>query len=334
MQRSRLPAAGLLVLVFSAPPAWADAAPADPATAATPPAPTTPANGPEQAKAAKASGIEVTWDKDPYYSDVDVNIPLTDTPIPTIKSDSEAVIYRDLIVGSLVPRYMLLEASAYPMPILGTYIKSHSPWLYQQGEISRTGVNLIESATAGFQEPWAMSAFFGNIANLQRPGEDQPGTNNLGYTGYLFSVGAQHIKDNVLIQDKWYEVEWKIKGDLNDKQEKLSWSFRVGGKFNANPYVTDVMYLGIHRNNLDFNQPFLSWLKNSDVDVQLSFNQHGGQVVREEVVVGKKYPFPKQGFSLTMDMGFIWDSPDEYSGPLRTETKSQLTLVLRPGLEF
>jgi len=334
MQRSRLSAVGLLILAFSAQVCWADDAPVNPATAATPPAPTTPANGHEQAKAAKASGIEITWDKDPYYSDVDVNIPLTDTPIPTIKSDSEAVIYRDLIVGSLVPRYMLLEASAYPMPILGTYIKSHSPWLYQQGEISRTGVNLIESATAGFQEPWAMSAFFGNIANLERPGEDQPGSNNLGYTGYLFSAGAQHIKDNVLIQDLWYEVEWKVKGELNDKHEKLSWSFRIGGKFNANPYVTDVIYVGIHRNNLDFNQPFLSWLKNSDVDVQLSFSQQGGQVVREEIVVGKKYPFPKQGFSLTMDMGFVWDSPDEYSGPLRTETKSQLTLVLRPGLEF
>jgi hypothetical protein len=335
MQLSRLPAAGFLALLLTTQTSWADgaAASADTAIANTPPAPTVPASGRQQAAAAKSAGVEVTWDKDPYYSDVDINIPLTDTPIPTIRSDSEAVIYRDLIEGSLVPRYMLLEGSIYPMPILGTYIKSHSPWLYQEGEISHTGVNLIESATAGFQEPWAMSAFFGNIANLQRPGEDQE-TNNLGYTGYLISAGAQHIKDNQLIQDKWYELEWKVKGDLNDKEEKLSWSFRIGGKFNANPDITDVMYFGIHRNNLDFNQPFLSWLQNSDVDVQFSFNQHGGQVVREELVIGKKYPFPKQGFSLTMDVGFIWDSPDEYSGVLRTDNKAQLTLVLRPGLEF
>jgi len=33
-------------------------------------------------------------------------------------------------------------------------------------------------------------------------------------------------------------------------------------------------------------------------------------------------------------MGFIWDSADEYSGKLRTDNKSTLTLVLRPGLEF
>jgi hypothetical protein len=261
------------------------------------------------------------------------DIPLTDKPIPTISSDNEAVIYRDLVEGSLVPRYMLLEASVYPMPVLGTYIKSHSPSLYLEGEISHTGLNVIESATAGFQEPWALSAFFGNIANLVRPGEPTD-THNLGYTGYLISAGAQHIKDNLLIQDKWYEVEWKIKGDLKEKNEKLSWSFRVGGKFNANPGVTDVMYAGIHRNNLDFNEPFLSWFKNSDVDLQLSFSQHGGQVVREELVFGKKYPFPTQGFSITLDVGFVWDSANEYSGLLRTDNKSTLTFVFRPWIEF
>lgn len=179
-----------------------------------------------------------------------------------------------------------------------------------------------------------MSAFFGNIANLQRPGEDQQGNNNLGYTGYLISAGAQHIKDNVLIQDLWYELEWKIKGDLNDSGEKLSWSFRVGGKFNANPYITDTVYFGIHRTNLDFQQPFLSWIKNSDVDVQVEFSQDGGRLIREEFIIGKKYPFPRQGFSLTLDMGFTWDSVEEYSGPLRTDKRSSTTLVLRPGLEF
>jgi len=36
----------------------------------------------------------------------------------------------------------------------------------------------------------------------------------------------------------------------------------------------------------------------------------------------------------TLDVGFIWDSLDEYTGPLRTDTSSSLTLVLRPGIEF
>jgi len=308
---------------FDAPVPPPETAAAVPAAAA--PAPSTATD--------ETSRSEVVWEWDPYYSDVDYNVPLTSKPIPTISSDSEAVIYRDLIEGSLIPRYMLLEASVYPLPVLGTYLKSHTPGFYKQGEISHTGLNVIESATAGFQEPWAVSAFFGNIANLERPGETKTGT-NLGYTGYLISAGSKHIKDNVLIDDDWYELEWKIKGDLHDKGEKLSWSFRVGANFNANPEVTDTVYLGIHRTNLDFNQPFLSWFKNSDVDVQVSFSQHGGTPVREELVFGKKYPFPEQGYSVTLDTGFIWESPDEYSGALRTDNKSTLTFVFRPGLEF
>src|ERR1035438_7993265 len=64
---------------------------------------------------------EVLWEWDPYYTDVDLNISLTSKPIPTIISNSEAVIYGKLIEGSAIPRYMVLEASVYPMPMLGTY---------------------------------------------------------------------------------------------------------------------------------------------------------------------------------------------------------------------
>ncbi|MFI4920463.1 MAG: hypothetical protein ACHQAZ_02345, partial [Gammaproteobacteria bacterium] len=156
---------------------------AAPARAATPaPAMSTTAKAAVAAAQEETNKTEVVWEKDPYYSDVDLNVPLTDKPIPTIRSSSESTIYRDLITGSLVPRYMLLEASVYPMPLFGTYVKSHSPWLYEQGQINHTGVNVIDSATAGFQEPWALSAFFGYIANLEIPGESSRDS-NLGYTG-------------------------------------------------------------------------------------------------------------------------------------------------------
>jgi hypothetical protein len=301
--------------------------------------PVQPANDPKQQSAEAAppegekSKLEVVWEWDAYYTDVGAYIPLTSTPIPTIRSDSEAAIYSQLIQGSAIPRYMVLEASVYPLPMLGTYLKKHAPGFYKQGEIGNTGVNLIESFTAGFQEPWAISAFFGNVAKLERPGETRPGS-NLGYTGYLISGGTKHIKDNVLIDDHWYELEWKIKGKINYPDQKLDWSFRVGGKFNANPYVTDVVYFGIHRSNLDYHAPFLSQLKNVSVDVKVQMAQRGGQIVRSEFFLGKKYPVTEKGFSPTLDIGFIWESPNEYSGALRDRNRSTLTFLLRPSIEF
>jgi len=279
------------------------------------------------------SQMEVVWEFDPYYTDVDLNIPLTDKPIPTITSSSEAVIYRELIKGSAIPRYMLLEASIYPMPILGTYLKGHQQGLYKEGQIGKGGINFFESATAGFQEPWAVSAFFGNIANLVRPGETRTGS-NLGYTGYLISGGAKHIKSNVLIDDNWYELEWKIKGKRDFPGEKLNWSFRFGWKFHNNPDITDVTYFSIHRSNLDSRAPFLAWLKNSSLDLKVQFSQHVTHAVREEFTIGKKYPLNEKGLSASLDIGFIWESPDEYRGLLRDRDTSTLTLVLRPSIEF
>jgi hypothetical protein len=276
---------------------------------------------------------ETVWEWDPYYSSVSINIPLTSKPIPTITSDNEAVIYRDLIEGSVIPRFMLLEASIYPMPVLGAYIKKDLSDLFERGQIGNSKINIVESVTAGFQEPWAVSAFFGNIAKLERPGEKWQGI-NMGYTGYLFSAGSKHIKNNVFIDDIWREVEWKIKGKFDYQDEKMSWSFRVGGKFHNNSDVTDVVYFGIFRSNLHHRTKILRWLKNSTLDLKVIFSQHSGRNIRNELVIGKKFPAENLSFTPTLDIGFIWDSPDQYSGVLRDQNNNTLTLLFRPSIEF
>lgn len=277
--------------------------------------------------------MEVVWEPDPYYSDVNVNVPLTDTPIPTIRSTSEAVIYNELIQGSFIPRYMLLEASVYPMPLLGTYLKSNQPDVYQRGRIGNSSVNFIDSATAGFQEPWAVSAFFGNIAKIVRPGEDRVGS-NVGYTGYLISAGTKQIKDNEMIDDHWMELEWKIKGKVDYPDEKLSWSFRVGGKFHDNQNITNEIYVNIFRSNLNAHFPFLSWVNNSTLDMKLFFAENSARLVRQEYIVGKKYPKIGWKYTPTLDIGILWSSPAEYSGILRTTTLDTVTLIFRPSVDF
>jgi hypothetical protein len=276
---------------------------------------------------------QFTWALDPYDSNLAFDFPLGDKPIQTIQSEDPSALFHGLMEDSLVPHYMYLQGDVYPLPILGTYLKSHSPHTYKKADLQNTGVNLVESSTTSYQEPWALSAFLGNIADLQRPGQSLA-ANNVGYCGWLFSAGTQHLKDNELVQDDWYKVEWQVRGDLLDQGAKFSWNFRVGSKFNANPYITDVVYLGLQRDDLDFRKPFLSWLDNSSADLQLSFSQHGGRVVREEFVVGKKYPFPAAGYAVTLRVGVVWDGVGEYSGPLRDSPKSQYTLVFQPSIEF
>jgi hypothetical protein len=276
---------------------------------------------------------QFTWALDPYDSNLAYDFPLGDKPIPVIQSEDPSALFRGLMEDSLVPHYMYVQGDVYPLPMLGTWLKSHSPHTYNKADLQNTGVNLVESSTTRYQEPWALSVFLGNIADLQRPGQSQ-GANNVGYSGWLISGGTQHLDDNVLVQDDWYRIEWQVRGDLLDQGAKFSWDFRIGSKFNANPYVTDVVYVGMQRDDLDFRKPFLSWLDNSSVDLQAEFSQHGGHVVRETLVLGKKYPFPEAGYALTLSLGVIWDGVDEYSGPLRDSPKSQYTLVFQPSIEF
>lgn len=277
--------------------------------------------------------VEVAWELDPYYSDFGINIPLTNKPIPTIHSTSEAVIYKQLTQGALIPRFMVLEASVYPLPMLGTYLKEKQNDFYQRGRIGHSQVNYLESATAGFQEPWAISAFFGNIAKIVRPGEQRNGS-NVGYTGYLLSMGTKHIKNNDLIDDQWLEIEWKIKGKIDYPDEKLDWSFRMGSKSHQNVNITDVIYFSVFRSNLNTHFSFLNWLSNSTLDIKLHFSQHNGRLVRQEYIVGKKYPIAGWRVTPTLDLGLVWSAPEEYSGALQNQTIDTITLVLRPSVQF
>jgi hypothetical protein len=280
----------------------------------------------------ESAHAEIVYEFDPYYTDVGYNIPLTDKPIPTIESGSEAVIYRELIKDSVIPRYMTLEASMYPMPILGTYLKTHQRGFYDSAAIGNN-FNIIESLTAGFQEPWAVSVFFGNVAKLKRPGERRIG-NNYGYTGYLISAGEKHIKNNFMVEDHWFEMEWKIKGQLDYIDKKLSWSFRGGAKFHNNIEINDVYYIGLSRSNTELHSPGLDWLDNTTFDFRMHFLQQSGKLVRTELITGKKMPLSGKGFIPVISAGFIWTSPEEYAGSLRSGSSDALTFVIRPSIEF
>lgn len=281
----------------------------------------------------ESARAEFVYETDPYYTNAGYNIPLTDKPIPVIESSSEAIIYRELIKDSVVPRFMTIEASIYPMPILGTWLKSHHRGLYDSGSMDGGNFNIIESLTAGFQEPWAVSMFFGNVAKLKRPGETRIG-NNYGYTGYLVSAGTKHIKNNIPVADDWVELEWKIKGQLDYTVKKLSWSFRGGAKLHRHPEINDVYYIGLSRSNTELNSPGLDWLDNTTFDFRFHFLQQSGRFVRAELIGGKKQPLKGVGFIPTLSAGFIWTSPGEYSGSLRSVKDNALTFVIRPSIEF
>lgn len=279
-------------------------------------------------------GIRFEWEfeLDAYYTYLDLIGSLTDQPIPDAGEKSELEIYRDLFLSSYLPRFFILEASINPMPCLGVLIKKNFRDFYEDSELE-SDVNLVKAITAGFEEPWAFSVVLGDVVTFTRPGEKKK-EGNYGFMGYLMSVGNYHIKDNDLIRDDWYELEWKVKGDREYPQQKLHWSFRIGGKFHDNPDITDVYYASVRRSRLDYEASAKSIIKNGGIEYTFDVDADTFEFVRHYFTVDKKWPFKNKKFAFTLALGIIWESSKRYQGSLKEEKVDNFQVLLRPNIEF
>ncbi len=275
---------------------------------------------------------DLDWELDLYYTNLSLNIPLDGSPIPHVADRSEVEVYSRLWLDSLVPRFMVLEAAVMPMPLLGIALKEYTGDFYKTADIGRNQ-NVISWITAGFEEPYAISVFFGNMVKFDKPGEKQLSSNK-GYMGYLLSYSNQHIINNVMIPDNALEAEWKMKGERDFKDEKLSWSFRLGAKVHENRDIKNTFYIGFRRSNLDFRVNPFEFLRNSTFNVRWDIGSKNGDLLRQEYVLGKTFPIKSWRVALKLDIGLIWEDPARYTGSLRQIGDSNFTVVLRPNIQF
>ena len=82
-------------------------------------------------EAADEKRVLLELELDAYYSSVDVVLSLTDKPIPDVGEKGEFEIYKDLLLSSHIPRFLVLEASVTPMPCLGVFIRENAPGFYE-----------------------------------------------------------------------------------------------------------------------------------------------------------------------------------------------------------
>jgi hypothetical protein len=285
---------------------------------------------------AYASSGEWEHELDPYYTNIAYFKTLDDSPVPELGKRSEAQVYRDLFLRSYLPRFILVEASINPLPLLGVYLKSEEgASIYEDMKVTQD-LNLVEVGTAGFEEPYAVSLFLGNMVKYDAAdggGADSEGTKSKGFMGYLASYGHLHIRNHQLIDDRWVELEWKIKGDKIQSDLQLSWSFRTGFKNHDNPYITDEYYVAIKRERLQESGDVYSWVQNGGIEFKYRVDQGTGSTIGQQLIINKKIPLKYKGWVLSLGFGVIRDTPKKYSGPLLID-KSTTSFVLRPSLSF
>jgi len=295
----------------------------------------TPAFALAEEPAEKKTTLEI--ELDPYYSAIGVYNSLTGKPIPHLEVASELEIYRELITKFYHPRTLIIEASLNPLPYAGTLVKRHQPGFYKGMQFG-DNFNAVQAATAGFEEPWALSIFLGNVVSFDTINKSLQGKRN-GYSGLLIDLGTHHIKDNILIKENWMQMEGKLKGEQILADRSLRWSFRGGAKFHESRYIADSFFVGFRRSRTDFKEKGSFWLLNSGFEYTSDFSQKKLAPIRHYLVVDKKFPMKKSRMAFTLGLGFVWTADKKYSGPLSnsaagTKAPNSFQFILRPNLEF
>ncbi len=268
---------------------------------------------------------------DPYYSNLGYYISLTDEAIPEVIEDNETVLYLRLLDRAFsTPRFMVLELSVNPLPLLGVHIRKHHANTYENAQL-RGDFNLVQALTEGFEEPYALSLFLGGVEQFVQPGQSKISSNK-SYNGYLLSIGSKHIVNNQLVDDNWYELEWKIKGDQDFHNRQLSWSLRVGAKIHDNQDITDVVYFGLRRNHFD-SETNGSWFDDADIEYTIELNKNNLSLTEQSLFVNKKWATPfSQSIAFEFGIGFVLER-NKYLGSLQSQT-DEFSVILRPGFHF
>ncbi|MEK7286994.1 MAG: hypothetical protein AAB091_00330 [Elusimicrobiota bacterium] len=270
---------------------------------------------------------------DPYYTAFGLSVPFQEGSDESDVETDELTTYSGMLARAIVPRFMVIEGSVNPLPLLGAVVRDESESFYRKQQ-SGASFNLLEAATAGFEEPYALSVFLGKVIDFSK-GTKTLGRAQKGYVGYLFSGGNYHIMNLLVVPDNWVEAEWKVKGDQQTPSRKMSWSFRFGAKIHGNPEIQDTYYLGLRRSRTDYKTTRLSFLLSSSFEYRIDLGRRERRALSHFILVEKNFPVTKRNWTFSLGMGYLWVGQDKYSGALaQRRLNNETQYLLRPNLKF
>jgi len=275
----------------------------------------------------------VDLELDAYYTPISMTLPFVAGADERDVEKAEFKTYRDMFARALVPRFLVLEASVNPLPLAGVLIREHARSFYDDTQFAPS-TNLVKSLTAGFDEPWALTAFLGKVIDYSG-GRKVLGHRQRGYVGYLVSYGDYHILLNQLIPDHWVEAEAKVKGDQTTDNRRMKWSFRFGTKRHGNREILDTYYLGLRRDRTDFKKTSWSWLLSTALEYRIDFDHHDFRPVMHFLMAEKNWPVGKRKLVLSVGAGYLRRDAGNYLGGLAARhgpTEEQF--LLRPNIKF
>lgn len=288
---------------------------------------------------------------DPFYMPLDIFIPLTRSDIPKLSTQKELAVYWHLLSRFFLPRFIVLEASVYPLPLAGSAFKRQWPAAYDKLTLFE-GFNVVESVTTStFQEPWAFSVFLGNVVDFSPPVKTtiiRTGINagqvvrtvdfdswvGKAYGGLLVSYGNYHLRANDFLRDDWLELEFKTIGRRWKAGALSSWSYRIGGRYHSHPEIRSYLMVGFKREHLDRAITRFTVLDNSFFDLEYRAEAFSFQPLSLRLLIGKKFPIRGRKPLPSLTLGVIWNFNSPYTGSLEDTAEPEFRFLVTPAVSF
>jgi len=277
--------------------------------------------------------VEFDYELDAYYTNVSAFVDLdTVNEITDANEQTEAQIYKGLLLNSLSPNIFLIEASIHPMSLAGMYFRHEHEEKYATAQVQ--DFNWVKTMTAGFEEPYSFSFFVGRMLVFKKENSEHIG-NNRAYIGYLISVGNYTIKDNYAHRDDWANIEFKLKGTREKKNKDLDWSFRVGARLHTNHDFVDTLYVGARRKSIDYKKSVYSFIYNSAFNTMIAVDAKEFKLTEAEFVVEKTWPLSySEKMSFGIGVGYLYYSENKYTGELKEDGIDNHQILFRPNLKW
>jgi len=237
-------------------------------------------------------------------------------------SEGEALLFRRMAREGLNPGYAALEVTTYPMGWGTAILPETAPKLYSAFSLTQDW-NLWESLGAGFQEPWSISLFLGDMATIW----DLDSTYSLvpvasGASGWVLTAGSQELISGRVTNDRWSRLEWKLKGS-NRGSFPVEWDIKIGYRWEANPDRPDGLTFRYYREN--FASDHSGWAGNNQIDIRLRWAtgpiDYGPLEIK--IAIGKAIFWKGHKIGIILGVDQIFDN-------LETDNPKQDHLIFQP----
>ena len=276
-------------------------------------------------------GISLTLD--PYHSYGSMFFQFDKNSSIYVWQENEFKLYRDIWRKSYIPSYGLVEFTFYPTTATSAWIESNHKDFFDRFTFYRD-LNLIESISGGYQEPWSGSLFCGQLAAfLTLNDEEELVQVASGAGGLVLTGGLFQIFDNCLVRSNWYRVEWKLKGEGREANFFYDWDLKVGFRNYGLSAVSNTVMLAINR--CWMNRQHCSWQlgqnSTTEFEIQVPAALSARGVSRLKLIYGKAVPFRR--WLIGLKLGITYDYRRAYDSLSKSFSSDQIEswgFILQP----